>query len=168
MSAAIRISVIVTAYNAAPWIQGVLASLLAQWYPPEQVEIIVVDDGSRDRTTMLVEALAQQDHRIRLIRQANRGTAGAVTTGLEAARGDILCLLSHDCYAEPNWLARVAAAFAADPRVGIVRGPILPTRPIDVPFVHCTIVDHDSRSFDGACIAYRTEAVDLAGRYFAS
>lgn len=160
------ISVIVTTYNASPWIERVTDSLQAQTYDRDQIEIVIVDDGSRDDTVRLVEQFAHGDQRIRLIRQSNQGTAGAVTAGLQIAQGDILCLLSHDCFAEPTWLERVAAAFASDPQLGIVRGAILPTHPIDIPFYHCMVVDHDSRSFEGACIAYRASAVDQVGRYF--
>lgn len=160
------ISVIVTTYNAAPWIVRVIESLQAQTYDRKQIEIVVVDDGSRDDTVALVERLARDDERIRLIRQQNQGTAGAVTRGLQEAQGAIVCLLSHDCFAEPAWLQRVADAFASDARLGIVRGAILPAGPLDIPFFHCMVVDHDSRSFEGACIAYRASAVDDVGRYF--
>jgi len=89
-----------------------------------------------------------------------------VTTGLQAARGDIICLLSHDCYAAPDWVENVVHAFESDPQVGIVQGLILPARPIDIPFYHCTAVLKPSRSFEGAAIAYRATAVDKAGRYY--
>lgn len=161
-----RVSVIVTTYNAERWIARVLGSLQAQMPPAGSLEIIVVDDGSHDQTADIVRALAAFDSRIRLISQANQGTAGAVTTGLGAATGDILCLLSHDCYAAPDWLASVVSAFRDDPAAGIVQGMILPAGPVDRPFVHCTVVRQPSRSFEGAAIAYRKAAADRAGRYF--
>ena len=166
MTQVLQVTLIVTVYNAAAWIQRVLASLRLQTYPAGLLEFIVVDDGSRDNTATLVEEMARQDKHIRLIRQVNQGTAGAVTTGLTAASGDVIALLSHDCYAAPDWIARVVQVLEADPQVGIVQGPILPTRPIDMPFYHCITLTRPSRSFEGAAIAYRATAVDKAGRYF--
>jgi len=162
----LRVSVIVTCYNSEAWIARVLASLQSQTYPMDRLEIIVVDDGSSDRTTQIVQNSAKTDSRIRLIVQENRGTAEAVTTGLQTAKGDVICLLSHDCYAAPDWIARVVKTFEEYPRVGIVQGPILPAGPVRFPVYHCTVVVQPSRSFEGAAIAYRAIAVDDAGRYF--
>lgn len=166
MTGPVRVSVVIAAYNAARWIERVIDSVLAQTGLDGPLEVVVIDDGSRDRTAEIVAGTAGRDARVRLIRQANQGTAGAVTAGLRAARGEIVCLLSHDTYAAPDWLARVGAAFAADPAVGIVQGPILAARPIDAPIVHCTVVTAPSRSFPGVAIAYRGAALDQAGRYF--
>lgn len=79
------VSVVIPAYNAAPTLDTTLRSLRAQSYP--RLEIIVVDDGSRDRTSQIVEAHAAGDGRVRLIRQANGGVAAARNTGIAAARG---------------------------------------------------------------------------------
>jgi len=161
-----RVSVIVTTYNASRWVSNVLNSLLAQTYPTEKIEIIVVDDGSIDETSTLVKNLATSHHQIHLIKQANQGTAGALTTGLTNATGEIIALLSHDCYATPEWISNVVDIFTTNHGIGIVQGMILPEKPIDIPFYHCTTVYQPSRSFEGACVAYRSEAVDKAGRYF--
>ena len=63
------VSVIIPAWNAAPFIQTALRSALAQTYDP--LEVVVVDDGSTDGTSDIVESMA--DSRVRLFRQENRG-----------------------------------------------------------------------------------------------
>jgi len=157
------VSVVVAAHNAEAWITGVVDAIRAQTY--EQLEIVVVDDGSSDRTRDLVASMQQLEPRLRLIAARHGGTAHTVTRGLHAATGAVVCLISHDCYAVSDWVERVIVGFS-DPDVGIVRGPVLPAREILVPFFHCMVVDHDSVSFDGVCIAYRATALDAAGRYF--
>ncbi len=85
------ISVIIPAYNAERTLAETLASLLGQTHPPE--EIIVVDDGSTDRTA---EIAAASSSTVRVIRQANRGAAAALNTGLAHALGDLLAFIDAD------------------------------------------------------------------------
>src|SRR3954471_6669987 len=82
------ISVIVAAFNEEKVIAGTLRSLLETDYSGE-LEIIVIDDGSSDRTALEVEAIANQDGRVRLLRQPNRGKAHALERGLAAMRTGI-------------------------------------------------------------------------------
>ncbi|MHB8468735.1 MAG: glycosyltransferase family 2 protein [Gaiellaceae bacterium] len=159
-----RVSIVVTTFNAEAWIEAVVSSLRVQTH--RNLEILVVDDGSSDSTVDIAERLQLDDGRIRVLRNPHGGTAAAVNRGLEEARGEIVSLLSHDCYAEPDWISRAHDAFASQDLVGIVRGPVLPSRRISIPFYHCMVVDHASPSFDGVCIAYRAAALDRAGRYF--
>lgn len=86
------VSVIVPCYNAAAHIEETLASLCGQSW--SDLEIIVVDDGSRDRSAELVEQFP--DKRIRLIRSANGGACRARNLGLEAARGDYIQFIDAD------------------------------------------------------------------------
>ncbi len=81
-----------------------------------EVEIVVVDDGSRDGSA---EAARQRHPQIHLIELAEpRGFSAAANRGLAAARGEILLLLNSDTEVEPEGRALLAAAFAADPRLG--------------------------------------------------
>ncbi|MCE4557572.1 glycosyltransferase family 2 protein [Roseateles cellulosilyticus] len=99
--AAPQISVIVPAYNSARFIDEALASALAQTGPA--IEVIVVDDGSRDDTVARVRAFGD---RVRLIEQANQGSAVARNRGIEAARADHVAFLDADDYWHPQKLAR--------------------------------------------------------------
>ena len=78
-----KASIVVPAYNAAGTIAETLRSLLSQTY--EDFEIIIVDDGSTDALHRVVARFA--DPRIRVVRQVNRGLAGARNTGIDVARG---------------------------------------------------------------------------------
>src|SRR5271166_1621513 len=91
----IRASVIVPAYNAGRFIAGAIQSAQAQ--SEARIEIVVIDDCSSDATAAIVQRLAEQDKRIRLIRMpANGGPAVARNAGLDAAQGEWIALLDAD------------------------------------------------------------------------
>lgn len=117
MSAALIASVIVPMYQDAATISGCLNSLLAQSVA-EQLEIIVVDDGSKDEGPEIAAQLP-----VRLIRQPNGGPAAARNAGARAAQAPILLFLDADCRAPPGWAAAMTAPFAA-PDVTAVMGTI--------------------------------------------
>lgn len=82
-----RISVIVPAYNIAPYLGRCLDSLLAQTHV--DLEIIVVDDGSKDGTGAILEAYAEREGRIIPVHQKNGGVTSARFAGLKLATGGI-------------------------------------------------------------------------------
>src|SRR6266571_3302693 len=86
------VSVLVPAYNAAPWIAESLGSALAQTWP--NTELIVVDDGSRDETASVVKQFLGP--RVRLIRQENQGQSAAENSALRAAQGEFIQYLDAD------------------------------------------------------------------------
>jgi glycosyltransferase involved in cell wall biosynthesis len=88
------VSVIIAAYNAEAHIEAACRSAIEQTYAP--LELIVVDDGSTDDTSRIVEALAASDSRIRLIRQTRRGVAAARNRALSAATGEFIAALDAD------------------------------------------------------------------------
>lgn len=106
------ISAIIGVYNGANFIEEALKSILAQSYPP--LEIIVVDDGSRDNTASIVEGLARLHPHIHLIKQANQGVGAARNTGIRQAQGDYIALLDHDDRWLPTYLARMIAQAEPD------------------------------------------------------
>ncbi len=115
MSAAPVASIVVPAFNAAATIAETLSSLLRQTFG--DFELIVVDDGSRDRTREIVAGFA--DPRIRLITQANRGLAGAHNTGIAAARGEFIGFCDADDLWMPEKLELHVAHLRRAPDVGI-------------------------------------------------
>jgi glycosyltransferase involved in cell wall biosynthesis len=114
------VSIIMPAYNVAPYVGGAIRSALAQTFT--DFELIVVDDGSKDETAAIVQAIAQDDDRVRLVQQPNRGLAGARNTALRAARGEMFALLDSDDMWEPEFLAAQVAILEAHPDVDIVTG----------------------------------------------
>jgi glycosyltransferase involved in cell wall biosynthesis len=106
------VSVVIPAYNAAATLAATLDSVLAQTYP--RIEIVVVDDGSRDGTP---EVLARYAPRVRGLRQANGGLAAARNAGLAAARGEFIALLDADDLCEPERIGAQVAFMAGRPDV---------------------------------------------------
>ena len=118
--ARLRLSVIVAAYNEASCIREKLDTTLAQRYPAQYLEILVVSDGSTDATDALVARYP--DSRVRLIRQEPRaGKSPALNRGVEAARGDVLVFTDANAMFGRDALAHLAAPFS-DPDVGLVTG----------------------------------------------
>lgn len=106
------VSVVIPAFNAAATLPDTLDSVLAQTYP--NIEIVVVDDGSRDGTP---DVLARHAPRVRTLRQGNEGLAAARNTGLAAARGQLIALLDADDLCEPERIGAQVALMAARPDV---------------------------------------------------
>ena len=94
------ISVIVPVYNAEKYIEKCVASIRAQTY--RNLEIILVDDGSCDRSGELCEAFALEDSRIVVIRKENGGVASARNAGLDAMHGDYVGFVDADDWIDPE------------------------------------------------------------------
>lgn len=99
------ISVVMPVYNGAATIGPALDSLLAQDYPQDRYEVIVVNDGSADDTAKVV-AERQNVRYVELPR--NMGIPSALNAGLEAARGEIFATFDDDCQAAPDYLSQLA------------------------------------------------------------
>ena len=106
--------------------------MLAQTYPAELIELLVVDDGSTDDTP---EVLAGYGDRVRVLRQENAGLNAATERGIRAATGDLVAILDADDIWKPEKLARQVALFDGRPEVGLV-------------FSDVEIIDADGRTTD--------------------
>lgn len=100
-----KISVIVPAYNNAPWLPATLDSILNQTY--SNLEIVVVDDGSTDDTAAVLRTFAEKDSRIHPIRKANGGVTSARLLGVAESTGDWIGFVDGDDYIEPQMYARL-------------------------------------------------------------
>jgi glycosyltransferase involved in cell wall biosynthesis len=98
------VSIILPVRDGECFIDATLESALGQTY--RNVEVVVVDDGSRDRTPALVESWAQRDSRVRILTQANRGVAAARNRAIEAARGEFIAPLDADDLWDPTKIER--------------------------------------------------------------
>ncbi|MDP9254558.1 MAG: polysaccharide deacetylase family protein, partial [Verrucomicrobiota bacterium] len=114
------ISVVIAAFNEEKVIAGTLRSLLANDYEGE-LEVIVVDDGSRDQTAREVKSIADADERVRLLRQENRGKARALQRALAAVRHGIVVFLDADTRCQRDTLRILVQPFA-DRSIGAVSG----------------------------------------------
>lgn len=104
------LSFIVPVYNAQPYLEECLHSLLAQDVP--DYEILCVDDGSTDASGAILDAFAAAHGKIVPIHQKNSGVAIARNTGLAAAKGDYIWFVDADDFLQPNVLARLRSAIA--------------------------------------------------------
>jgi glycosyltransferase involved in cell wall biosynthesis len=109
------VSVVIPTFNYRTFVTEAVDSALAQTYQP--VEVIVVDDGSTDRTD---EALAPYGDRIRYLYQANQGLSGARNTGIRAARGRFVALLDSDDLWHPQKLEMQMRYLGRHPQVGLL------------------------------------------------
>ena len=101
------ISIVVPAYNIAPYIEDCLDSILAQTY--RNIEIVVVDDGSSDGTGEVLDRYAAEHDRVRVIHKANGGVTSARLCGVENARGEWIGFVDGDDRIEPDMYARLWA-----------------------------------------------------------
>ena len=112
-------TVIIPAYNEAKVIVAAVRHLLASDYP--NLEVIVVDDGSSDRTSDLVREHYGEESRVKLFTIPNGGKASALNYGLKHARGDVIVALDADTHFQADSISRLVRWFQ-DPAVGAVAG----------------------------------------------
>jgi glycosyltransferase involved in cell wall biosynthesis len=110
-----KVTVIIPVYNVEALVGATLKSVLQQTYP--DFEILVVDDGSTDGSLAICQEFP--DPRIRIVRQQNRGLAGARNTGIRHAQGEYLAFLDSDDLWLPEKLAKHVAHLDHAPEVGV-------------------------------------------------
>ncbi len=115
-------SAIVPAYNEESSITATLQSLVNLDYPKEKIEIIVVNDGSKDRTKEIVESFIAQhpSYKITLITQENQGKGRAMNKGLALAKGEFFACLDADSFVAPNALQAMLPIFEQDQNIAAI------------------------------------------------
>ena len=103
------ISVIVPVHNGERFLSETLVSALSQTFP--DFELIIVDDGSSDRSPRLIEDFLARDARVRAARQLNSGVAAARNRGIAEARGEFIATLDADDLWRPQKLEKQVLAF---------------------------------------------------------
>lgn len=96
------ISIIVPIYRVEDYLRRCVDSLLAQTY--ENLEIVLVDDGSPDKCPAICDEYARRDERVRVIHQKNAGLSGARNSGIDAAKGEYLAFVDSDDYVAPDFI----------------------------------------------------------------
>jgi glycosyltransferase involved in cell wall biosynthesis len=115
----VRVSVLIGAYNSAPTLRRAIDAILAQTVT--DLELIVVDDGSRDDSRAVALAAADDDPRVRVLSMGrNVGIARSLNAGIEAARAPFIAIQDADDYSDPTRLERQLAALSASPAVAVV------------------------------------------------
>ena len=112
---------LVPVYNYERFIEQSLQSALDQDYPPDRLELVVVDDGSTDRSAELIRGMAERNPgRITFVSQENRGQIGTIDRARREATGELVAFLDADDVWLPDKTRKQVAAFRAQPNVGLV------------------------------------------------
>ena len=170
------VSVIVPAYNEELVIKNTIDSLLASNY--ENYEIIVVDDGSLDKTSEIIRESYTENKRVRLFSEANEGKATALNTGLRHAKGEIVIALDADTLFAPQTIGALVHRFY-DPKIGAVAGNAKVGNRINIvtrwqALEYITSQNMDRRAFaslncitvvPGAVGAWRRDLIEQAGGF---
>ncbi len=104
-----KVSIIVPIYNTAKYLDACLNSILKQTY--QNLEIILIDDGSTDDTPKIIDNYAKKDKRIIVFHQKNRGQSAARNVGLSKATGDYISFIDSDDTIKPSFVADLLAAY---------------------------------------------------------
>lgn len=121
-----KVSVVIPAFNEGPMVGRSIRSVAACSYPKDKLEIIVVDDGSRDDTFFHMQHLRREyPDLVRLVRfVGNRGKRSALVAGFKAAAGDFVITIDSDSEINPDTVHEMVTPFLADPKVGGVAGRV--------------------------------------------
>ena len=116
MNANVLISVVLPVYNGEKYIKDAVDSILEQTYG--EFELIVLNDGSSDRTPQILEQF--RDSRIRLVHQPNQGLVQTLNKGMAMAQGELIARMDADDISHPSRFQRQKAFLEANPEVGVV------------------------------------------------
>jgi len=141
------VSIIISSYNYARFLSEAIESALTQTYP--YVEVIVVDDGSKDNSCDVIAAFGD---RVIPILKENGGQASAWNRGFAIAKGEIIIFLDSDDALLPHIVQQVVEVFRANPtaakvqyRLRVIDGDGKPTGDV-MPAIHCKLPNGDIRS----------------------
>lgn len=120
------VSVVVPARDEERSLGPCLASITAQHWPADRLQVVVVENGSRDRTRAVAEAWAAGDSRVGVVVSQAATHAEAMNAGIRAARGEIVARVDAHSYVDRGYVAEVVAAFDRHPAAAAVGGAFLP------------------------------------------
>ena len=118
-----KVTVVIPTRNRGDSVVRTIRTTLLNGYP--DLELIVVDQSDDNRTEISLQPLLS-DPRISCIRTTTRGLSAALNVGIALAQTEIIAITGDDCEVDKDWLKELVAAFAIDPRIGIVFGNVLP------------------------------------------
>lgn len=115
----IKASIIIPAYNASKTIEALLDSLLKQNYPRRDYEIIVVDDGSTDKTASLLKKYS-----LLYLFQKHKGAGAARNFGAQSAKGEVVLFLDSDCVVPKDWIKKTLERHEKNKITGMIGGGV--------------------------------------------
>ncbi len=141
------ISVVMPVFNGERFLDEAVESVLRQSF--DDFELIIVDDGSSDRTPDILRRFAEKDRRLRVVTQPNGGIVSALNRGVAEAEGEFVARMDADDVSHPSRLSRQYAAIRADPSVVVLGGA-------------CEVIDETGASL--GVRRFPTDGVDTARR----
>lgn len=121
------VSVIIPTFNRSARLEATVESFVAQRYPPERFEIILVDNASTDDTPLVTARLAERFPRVRRMVESRRGAHHSRNAGATVSLGEILYFTDDDMIADPELLTAIVVPFSMDANVGSATGRVLPS-----------------------------------------
>lgn len=118
-----QVSIIVPVYNGEKTLSLCLDSLINLDYPKEQLEIIVVDNNSRDRSKDIIKR-----YPVKYLFEEKKGTAHALNKGIQVSSGSLVASIDADCIADANWIKNMVNAFTSED-IGGCGGKVLVYNP---------------------------------------
>jgi GT2 family glycosyltransferase len=115
-----KVSIIVSTYNRGKLLGSLIDSLLKQNYPHDKMEIIIINDGSKDDTKEILKQYPVKAINL----TTNKGISYARNIGIKFSNGDIICITDDDCIADSNWVAEIVRMFSKDHEIDAVGGRI--------------------------------------------
>ena len=117
------VSILMPVYNGERYLVAAIESVLAQSY--SSIELMILDDGSTDKTYEIVRSFAQADSRIEVAQQANEGIPSATNRLIAKARGPLICLFDQDDIMDQSCVSELVNHILSHPEAGAVSGSAL-------------------------------------------
>ena len=121
------VSIIISCFNEEEWIVKTIRNCLDQYYPPENLEVIIVDDGSSDNSAAVIQAFCDEvrdvvgDSLVFLPQKENKGKREVIAVGVRAAKHDLIVVVDSDSFLTPEAVAHLVQPFK-NPKIGAVSG----------------------------------------------
>ena len=112
-----KVTIIIPVFNTAQYLSTCLNSVISQTY--QNLEIIVIDDGSTDTSPNIISEYAKKDNRIKIITQKNQGQSTARNTGLKNARGDYVSFIDSDDKVSNTFIEQLLQPYLNHPNVAL-------------------------------------------------
>lgn len=150
------ISIIIPAYNEEKSISGTLQAVLDMEYPSEKKEVIVVNDGSKDKTSEIVKSFMKRYKNLRIIDKKNSGKADSLNKGIAIAKGELFAVVDSDSFPEKDSLTKMVGYFESDPNVAAVTSRVMVK-------THKDNFIEKFQGFDYIVIAWSRKVLDFIG-----
>jgi GT2 family glycosyltransferase len=161
------VSVIIPTYRRLRGLTAAMRSVLANDYPADRFEVVVVDSGPDDGTVAMMRDFGERyPGRITYLRKNSEGPSASRNAGAASARGEIFAFMDSDCEADSGWIRSVVQLLQERPEVGVLQGKTLPP-PGEMPGAGSRFlqVDNGNWIFETCNVIYRREAFEKVGGF---